>query len=54
MVDTFHLFPYFSLLKPNLTKPEILSIGVLKEVQVAVCGMLCINLNNGTIKIMIN
>ena len=32
--------PYFSGFKPNLAKPEIVGIGVLKEVQVAVCSML--------------
>ena len=30
MVDIFHFFPYFSGLKPNLTKSEIANIGVLK------------------------
>ena len=43
MVDTFHCFSYFSGLKPNLTKSEIENIGVLKEVQVTVCGMRCID-----------
>ena len=37
MVDTF--FSYFSGLKPNLTKSKIAGTGVLKGVQVAVCGM---------------
>ena len=44
MVDTFHLFSEFSGLKPNLSKCEITGIGVLKEVQVAVCGMRCVDL----------
>ena len=47
MVDTF--FPYFSGLKPNLTKSEIAGIGVQK---VAVCGMSCIDLNIDTLKIL--
>ena len=44
------LFSYFSGLKPNLAKSEIVGIGVLKGVQVAVCGMHCIGLNNDTLK----
>ena len=52
MVDTFHFFSYFSGLKPNLTKSEIAGIGVLKGVQVAVCGMRCIDLNVDTLKIL--
>ena len=39
-------------LKPNLTKSEIAGIGVLKVVQVAVCGMCCLGLNNDTLKIL--
>ena len=42
MIYTFHFFSYFSGLKPSLTKSEIGGIGVLKGVQVAVCGMCCI------------
>ena len=52
VVDTLHFFPYFSGLKPNLTKCEIAGIGVLKGVQVAVCGMGCIDLNIDTLKIL--
>ena len=48
----FNFFSYFSGLKPNLTKSEIPGIGVLKEVEVAVCGLCCIDLNNGTLKIL--
>ena len=44
------LFSCFSGLKPNLAKSEIVGIGVLKGVQVAVCGMHCIGLNNDTLK----
>ena len=33
-------------IKPNLIKSEIPGIGLLKGVQVAVCGMLCVYLNN--------
>ena len=52
MVDTFHFFSYFSGLKPNFTKPEIVGIGVLKGVQVAVYGIRCIDLNVHTLKIL--
>ena len=53
MVDTFHFFfSYFSGLKPYLTKSEIAGIGVLKGVQVVVCGMRCIDLNVDMLKIL--
>ena len=44
MVDTFHFFLDFSGLKQNLSKCEITGIRVLKGVQVAVCGMRCVDL----------
>ena len=50
MIDTF--LSYFSGLKPNLTKSETAGIRVLKEVQVTVCGMRCIDLNIDTLKIL--
>ena len=52
MVDAFHFFSYFSGLKPKLSKCEILGIGVLKGVQVAVYGMRCVNLKTDTLKIL--
>ena len=52
MVDTFHFVSYFSGLKPNLTKSDIAGIRALKGVQVAVCGMRCIDLNIDTLKIL--
>ena len=52
MADTFSFFSYFSGLKTNLTKSEIAGIGVLKGVQVAVCGIRCIDLNVDTLKIL--
>ena len=48
----FFFFSYFSELKPNLTKYEIAGIGVLKGVQVAVCGMRYIDLNIDTLEIL--
>ena len=52
MIDAF--LSYFWGLKPNLTKSEIAGIRVLKEVQVTVCGMRCIDLNIDTLKILSN
>ena len=52
MVDTFFFFSYFSGSKTNLTKSEIAGIEVLKGIQVAVCGMRCIDLNVDTLKIL--
>ena len=51
MVDTF-FFSCFSGLKPSLTKSVIVDIGVLKGIQVSICGMSCINPNNDTLKIL--
>ena len=48
MADTFFL--YFFGLKLNLTKYEIINIRVLKGIQVAVCAMRSIYLNNETLK----
>ena len=42
----------FSRLTPNLSKCEIAGIGVLKRIQVAVCSMRCVDLNNDTLKIL--
>ena len=52
MVDVFCLFSYYAGLKPNFKKPEIAGIGALKGVQVVVCGLRCIDLNNDTLKIL--
>ena len=46
-----HLF--FAGLKPNLTKCEIWGMGALKMVQVAVCGMTCIDQCSEAIKILV-
>ena len=45
-------FSKFSGLKPNKTKCEIAGIRVLNGVQVTLCGMKCVNLNNETVKIL--
>ena len=52
LVEVFNTFSLFSGLKPNLTKCEIAGIGALKGVQVAVCGVKCIDLCNEAIKIL--
>ena len=50
-----HLIHFFCFLglKPNLTKCVIAGIGALQGVQVAVCGMRCIDLCNEAIKILV-
>ena len=52
MVNTFLFFPNFSRLKPTSSKCEITGIGVLKVVQVAVCGVRCVDLKTDTLKIL--
>ena len=52
MVDTLYIFPYFPALNPSLLKFKTAGIGVLKRVQMVVCGMRCINLNTNTLKIL--
>ena len=50
--EKLKLFSDFLGLKPSTTKCEVAGIGVLKGVQVAVCGMKCIILRNEAIKIL--
>ena len=45
-------FSSFSGLRPNFTKCEIAGIGVLKSVNVALCGMKCLDLTKECIKIL--
>ena len=52
LAEIFKTFFLFSGLKPNLIKCEIAGIGALKGVQVAVCGMKCIDLCNKAINIL--
>ena len=42
----------YSGLKPNFSNCEIAGIGSLKWVEVAVCGIKCLNLKVNTIKIL--
>ena len=44
VIQIFEHFSIFSGFKPNKSKCEIAGIGVLKGVQMALCGMECINL----------
>ena len=52
MVDTFLFFFRLLWIKPNLSKCKITGIGVLKGVQVGVCGMRCVDLKTDTLKIL--
>ena len=52
LMNELNIFSNFSGLKPNKTKCEIVGISVLNGVQVALCGMKCVNLNNETVKIL--
>ena len=45
-------FSSFSGLRPNFTKCEIAGIGILKSVNVALCGMKCLDLTKEYIKIL--
>ena len=51
LMNELNIFSNFSGLKFNI-KCEIVGIGVLNGVQVALCGMKCVNLNNETVKIL--
>ena len=51
-MSELNTFSKFSGLKPNKTKCEIAGIGVLNGVQVATCGIKCVNINNETVKIL--
>ena len=52
LMNKLNIFSNISGLKPNKRKYEIAGIGVLNEVQVALCGMKCVNLINETVKIL--
>ena len=52
LMSELNTFSKFSGLKPNKTKCEIAGIALLNEVQVALCGMNCVNRNNETMKIL--
>ena len=52
VLGNLNLFSIVSGLKPNLDKSEIAGIGVLKNVNVALCGMKSVNLMEQAIKIL--
>ena len=52
LMNELNTFSKFSGLKPNKTNCETSGIGVLNGVQVALCGMKCVNLNNETVNIL--
>ena len=51
-MNIFDTSSKFSGLKPNKIKCEIAGIGVLKLVQVALCGIRCIDLVSNIVKIL--
>ena len=51
-MNELNIFLNISGLKSNKTKCEIAGVSVLSGVQVALCGMKCVNLNNETAKIL--
>ena len=51
-MNELNTFSKFSELKPNKTNCETAGIGVLNGVQMAFCGMKCVNLNNETVNIL--
>ena len=51
-MSELNIFSNFSALKPNKIKNETAGIGVLFGVEMALCGMKCVNLNNETVKIV--
>ena len=52
LMNIFDTFSTFSGLKPSKSKCEIAGIGALKGVQVAFCGMRCIDLVSDIVKIL--
>ena len=52
LLNMFSYYSKFSGLKPNFSKYEIAGIGSLKGVEMAVCGIKCVNLKVNTIMIL--
>ena len=52
LMSELNAFSSFPGLKPNKTKCAIAGIGVLNGVQMALCGMKCVNIINETMKIL--
>ena len=53
VMKAFDISSSFSRLKPNKSKREVAEIGVLKGVEMALCGMKCIDLRLNTVKILV-
>ena len=53
LMNIFDTFSKFSGLKPNKRKCEIAGIVALKGVQVALCGMRCIDLVPNIVKVLL-
>ena len=51
LMEKFSTFSQYFCVKPNNEKYEIAGIGVLKSVEVAFCGMKCVDLCKDTIRI---
>ena len=51
VIQIFEQFSFFSGLKPNKSKCEIVGIDALKGVQMAICGIKCVYLNTNITKI---
>ena len=51
-MNDLNIFSNFSGLKTNRAKYQIAGISVLNGVQVALCGIKYVNLNNETVKIL--
>ena len=52
LMSELNAFSSFPGSKPNKTKCAIAGIGVLNGVQMALCGMKCVNIINETMKIL--
>ena len=52
VLKDFQSFSSFSGLRSNFTKCKIAGIGVLKRVNVALCGMKCLDLATECIKVL--
>ena len=51
LVENFKEFSHFSELKSNIKKYEVASLGPMKEVPEAFCGLKTVDLTNDTIRI---
>ena len=52
ILNIFHKFSLVFGLKSNTRKCEIAGIGTLKEINVAPCGIKCLNLMKKTVKVI--